>query len=281
MPESTDTPIEQFLKPKVTTELVLETREIDGSSIETIDARRLHTFLDVGKDFSTWFKLRIDQYDFVENVDFVFLPNSGGNSGRGQPAKEYAISLDMAKELSMVERNAKGKQARRYFIECERRAKTVPAITVAPRGDLARECRLTQAMNMKMLSMMGITGNQAVIAASRGTKALTGIDPMALMNVTHITAPQNEAFLTPTDVARKAGMSSAQVVNRLLCSLALQHAGRDAKNHVYYEPTQAGLDAGGVMQDTGKRHSTGTPVRQLRWASSIVNVLLGPEARAA
>lgn len=278
MPESTDTPIEQFIKPKVSTDLVLETRDFGDASIETVSGRRLHVFLENGDAFSNWIADRIRQYDFIEGVDFLTYLE---NAKKGRPSKEYAISLDMAKELSMVERNAKGKEARRYFIECERRAKAVPAMTVAPRGDLARECRLTQAMNMKMLSMMGITGNQAVIAASRGTKALTGIDPMALMNVTHITAPQNEALLTPTDIARQAGLSSAQAVNRLLCSLGLQHAGRDAKNHVYYEPTQAGRDAGGVMQDTGKRHSTGTPVRQLRWASSIVSVMRGPEARAA
>lgn len=277
MPESTDTPIEQFIKPKVSTDLVLETRDIAGIAIDTVDARRLHAFLDVKSEFRNWIKNRIADFAFEEGLDFTTTVEIY----RGGERRDYHISLDMAKELSMVERNAKGKEARRYFIECERKAKAAPAMTVAPRGDLARECRLTQAMNMKMLSIMGITGNQAVIAASRGTKALTGIDPMALMNVTHITAPQNEALLTPTDIARQAGLSSAQAVNRLLCSLGLQHAGRDAKNHVYYEPTQAGRDAGGVMQDTGKRHSTGTPVRQLRWASSIVSVVRGPEARAA
>ena len=278
MPESIDTPIERFLKPKVTTELVLETREIGDAAIETVSGRRLHSFLENGDAFSNWIADRIRQYDFVEGVDFMTYLE---NAKKGRPSKEFAISLDMAKELSMVERNAKGKEARRYFIECERKAKVASAVAITPRGDLARECRLTQAMNMKMLSMMGITGNQAVIAASRGTKALTGIDPMALMNVTHIAAPQNEALLTPTDIARKAGLSSAQTVNRLLCSLGLQLAGRDANNHVFYEPTQAGVNAGGVMQDTGKRHSTGTPVRQLRWASSIVSVLQGPETRAA
>src|SRR3546814_20313941 len=83
--------------------------------------------MEIGKELSTWFKDLVSQYDFTENVDFVLLPNSGEYSGRGQPPKEYAISLDMAKELAMVERNEKGKQVRRYFIGCERRAQTVPA----------------------------------------------------------------------------------------------------------------------------------------------------------
>jgi phage anti-repressor protein len=65
-------------------------------------------------------KDRIEQFDFVENQDFVTY---SGNTEKGRPSKEYALSLDMAKELSMVERTAKGKQARQYFIECERRAK--------------------------------------------------------------------------------------------------------------------------------------------------------------
>lgn len=90
-----------------------------------VDARELHTFLEIGKDFSTWISDRIDAYGFLENVDyFIFSPVSGNNQ-KGRPSKEYAISLDMAKELAMVERNEKGKQARQYFIECERQAKNV------------------------------------------------------------------------------------------------------------------------------------------------------------
>ncbi|WP_238149141.1 antA/AntB antirepressor family protein [Arsenophonus endosymbiont of Aleurodicus floccissimus] len=66
-------------------------------------------------------KKRISDYGFVENIDYVVFHNSVENPFGGRPAKEYYISLDMAKELSMVERNEKGKQARQYFIECERR----------------------------------------------------------------------------------------------------------------------------------------------------------------
>ncbi|GGE68249.1 anti-repressor protein [Paenalcaligenes hominis] len=95
-------------------------REIDGELIQTVDARELHIFLEVGRDFHTWLAGRIDQYGFVEGQDFT--PISGKSSG-GRPSKEYALSIDMAKELSMVERNEKGRQARQYFIECERQAK--------------------------------------------------------------------------------------------------------------------------------------------------------------
>ncbi len=91
---------------------------------QVVNARELHNFLEVDTKFTMWIERRINDYGFFENEDFeVFLKN-GKNSKGGRPSKEYAISLDMAKELSMVERNEKGKQARRYFIECEKRAKS-------------------------------------------------------------------------------------------------------------------------------------------------------------
>ncbi|MBY0475436.1 MAG: antA/AntB antirepressor family protein [Nitrosomonas sp.] len=97
---------------------------IGDETVSAINARELHGFLKIGKDFSNWIKDRIDQYGFVENQDFSVFAKSGENSSGGRPQKEYAISLDMAKEISMVERNAKGKEARQYFIECERRSKS-------------------------------------------------------------------------------------------------------------------------------------------------------------
>ena len=93
---------------------------MDDSGKQTVNARNLHEFLESGQEFATWIKGRIQDYDFIENQDFlIVLSKSTG----GRPSKEYHISIDMAKELSMVERNEKGKQARQYFLECERRAK--------------------------------------------------------------------------------------------------------------------------------------------------------------
>ena len=96
----------------------LQPQTINGNAVETVNARELHAFLQSRQDFSTWIKNRIADYDFVENQDFVrFHKKMEANNAT---LIDYYITLDMAKELSMVERNEKGKQARKYFIECEK-----------------------------------------------------------------------------------------------------------------------------------------------------------------
>lgn len=96
-------------------------REISGSEVNTVDAKELHDFLKSKQKYSDWFKNRIKQYKFIENQDFIIFSKTGEKSGRGRPPKEYYITLDMAKEISMVERTERGREARRYFIECERK----------------------------------------------------------------------------------------------------------------------------------------------------------------
>lgn len=105
----------------------------DGPVRQTINARDLHAFLEVGRDFSTWIKDRIAEYGFLEGQDFMKIgsPKRGNQIGRGgdRRSSEYFLSLDMAKELSMVERNDQGRRARRYFIECEKRLRQGQALT--------------------------------------------------------------------------------------------------------------------------------------------------------
>lgn len=87
----------------------------------TVDGRTLHGVLGVRRDFSNWIKGRISKYDFIESQDFEVFAKTGENSEGGRPSQEYTCTLDMGKELCMVENNEKGRIARRYFIECERR----------------------------------------------------------------------------------------------------------------------------------------------------------------
>ncbi|MBL6363756.1 antA/AntB antirepressor family protein [Escherichia coli] len=86
------------------------------------NARDLHTFLGVGKRFASWITERIAEYGFVENQDYMIASQIREAKGRGgHNRKDYHLTLDTAKELAMVERNEKGRQIRRYFIECEKK----------------------------------------------------------------------------------------------------------------------------------------------------------------
>lgn len=96
---------------------------IAEEEVQTVNARELHAFLEVGDHFRNWIRNRIEEYDFVENQDYISFAENPAKPQGGRPSKEYAITLDMAKELSMVERNDKGRQARKYFIECEKQLK--------------------------------------------------------------------------------------------------------------------------------------------------------------
>lgn len=88
-----------------------------GAEINSVNARDLHEFLNSGQDYSEWIKNRINKYSFTENQDYIIQIAYT----KGRPRKEYFITLDMAKELCMVENNERGKEARRYFIECEKK----------------------------------------------------------------------------------------------------------------------------------------------------------------
>ena len=73
-------------------------------------------------NFATWIRDRISKYEFVENTDYIMLPKTGELENKGLQGKiEYFVTLDMAKQLAMVENNEKGMQVRKYFIECEKK----------------------------------------------------------------------------------------------------------------------------------------------------------------
>lgn len=102
----------------------VETAVISGEEIQAVNARELHEFLEVETPLNKWIDRRIEDGAFTEGMDFqTFLSESTG----GRPSKEYLISLDMAKHLCMLERNDRGKQARQYFIECEKALRKIPS----------------------------------------------------------------------------------------------------------------------------------------------------------
>ena len=98
--------------------------QVIGAEENSANARELHAFLGSQRQFADWIQNRISQYGFVENEDYI-VDISATN---GRPMKEYYVTLDMAKELCMVENNDKGRAARKYFIKCEKELRNAKLI---------------------------------------------------------------------------------------------------------------------------------------------------------
>lgn len=101
--------------------------KIQNQSIQLANARELHQFLESKQQYSHWIKDRITEYGFIENEDYIIITERTA----GRPRKEYHITLDMGKELGMVERNEKGRQIRQYFIKLEKQQKTTQIAPLA------------------------------------------------------------------------------------------------------------------------------------------------------
>lgn len=101
-------------------ELIKITKDEQGNSV--VSGRELHEFLEVKTPYKDWFP-RMVEYGFTENVDFISLAQKCAKPNGGRPKIDHALTLDMAKEISMIQRTEKGKQARQYFIDVEKEYK--------------------------------------------------------------------------------------------------------------------------------------------------------------
>lgn len=97
--------------------------ELDGRAQQLCNAQDLHSFLGVQTRFNDWMARRIEQYGFIEGEDYYSILSNRADGLPGKPRTDYHLTLDMAKELAMVENNEQGRQVRRYFIAMERQAR--------------------------------------------------------------------------------------------------------------------------------------------------------------
>ena len=91
--------------------------EVNENQEPVLSARELHDFLGATERFTNWFDRQL-QYDFEENIDYVGCKVF--NTQARQELQDYILKLDMAKEIAMIQRSEKGKQARRYFLQIEK-----------------------------------------------------------------------------------------------------------------------------------------------------------------
>ncbi|MGN0942195.1 phage antirepressor KilAC domain-containing protein [Fusobacterium varium] len=96
---------------------LIKIEERNGEQL--VSARELHKFLEVTERFNSWFE-RMCGYGFEENKDFTSVKTfTVVNNGAKKEIDDYLMKLSMGKEISMLQRNMKGKEAREYFIKCE------------------------------------------------------------------------------------------------------------------------------------------------------------------
>ena len=94
----------------------------------TLSARELHEFLEVKTKYKDWFP-RMTEYGFVENIDYQAIAQKRATAqGNETTYTDHQITIEMAKEIAMLQRNEKGKQARQYFIELEKKWNSPEAV---------------------------------------------------------------------------------------------------------------------------------------------------------
>lgn len=117
---------------------------------QTISARELHEKLNIGTKFATWFQ-RICEYGFIENQDYTTCyPNLGSENHGGQNMIDYDISMDMAKQICMIQRTPKGKEIRQYLIDLEK-AWNTPEQIMARALTIAQQTIERRNLVIKML----------------------------------------------------------------------------------------------------------------------------------
>ena len=103
--------------------ITIQTAVIGMEEVNSVNARDLHTVLEIKKDFSDWIKRQISTLNLIENEDYIVFPQKGENLKGGRPSKEYILTIDAAKHIAMASRTKRGREVRAYFIEVEKNFK--------------------------------------------------------------------------------------------------------------------------------------------------------------
>lgn len=186
---------------------------IGGVSAQVVDGRELHAFLKNGDKFAGWIKARISHYGFEESRDFQSFSVNPEKPQGGRPSIDYHLTLDMAKELSMVENNEQGRMARRYFIEMERKALSQAALPAPEKFE-----RITHAFRGSRVEFL-VYGRQVWVKASCITTAL--------------------------------GLGSSDRITRSLGDARKVYRMRGQQKHVFIDPAAA-LRAAGYVRENEK-----------------------------
>ena len=180
-------------------ELITTTQNENGDIV--VSGRELHEFLEVGTRYDIWFN-RMKEYGFIENMDFVAIVQKRTTAqGNETTYTDHAMKIDMAKELSMIQRTEKGKQARQYFLEIERKWNSPEMIMKRAMDYLNAQVEKLQTTNLLL------------------EQQVKEYEPKATY---YDMVLQNKSLLSVSKIAKDYGMSAIKF-NRLLNDLGVQY----------------------------------------------------------
>lgn len=172
----------------------------------TVSARELHNALGINTRFNDWFQ-RMTEYGFDSEKDFYSKMSKTSEQG-GRPATDYEISIDMAKQICMIQRSPEGKQIRQYFIDLEKAWNT-------PEQVMARALQFASKQIESLKGECKFLGEQVV----EQQKLISELEPKANYVDTIL---QSKSLVLMTQIAKDYGMS-ARKMNQILNDLKVQY----------------------------------------------------------
>lgn len=181
----------------------------DGQGSSVVSAKELYEYLEVKSEFAKWCS-RMFEYGFEKEKDFSpILTESTG----GRPGIDYALTLDTAKEIAMLQRTEKGKRARQYFIECEKQL----------RGQTATPAALPSAKELALMVIRAEEEKERLLAENAKLSSKAEFTDKVLQSV--------DAYPI-TLIAKELGMS-AQTLNKKLCEKCIQYKSKGGAYLLY------------------------------------------------
>lgn len=246
--------------------LLIQTADLDQEALPAINARDLHAFLEAGKDFSTWIKDRIAKFGFIEGQDYVCIeslssPNLGSSKSRAQRTIEYLLTLDMAKELAMVENNHKGREARRYFIACEKALRErprkpscgIPDIDPQEVERVSRMARLVESYARNFRAMgMGLPDRQEALLNAMWDHH--GIDLRAFL-------PKERAVERGWETDRSGLRDPEDFLRALICAPLRRGPETTLVGHALYESA--------MCEDLASKHALALVGLAAKWRNGL------------
>ncbi len=205
---------------------------VTSTGEKVVDGRELHSVLKSRQDFSTWIKKRLLDCDALENEDYDLLHNFVEHTSGAKHRIEYIIKLDTAKEMAMLERNQKGKEVRRYFIQVEKKYKEQAArplsvseqIRLIAQGNVELEQKID---NIKQdleqfkqdMPVLGIEENKITSAVRKtGVEILGGKESNAYNDKSIRNKVYSDIY---RELKRQFDVTTYKAIKRSQCSMAL------------------------------------------------------------